>query len=306
MCVPLCFSRCARLGQWVAVVVLSLPLMSSGVRAQSTGDGPPRAAATDPASGEQDAEYRQLVDDGVAEFGRGNWSEARAFFSRAHQLKPSARTLRGLGVVAYELRNYVEAEALLDQALREPVHPLTAELRTQTEATLAKARTLIGRFRLRVTPADARLSVDGHAAELRNGVLALNAGPHRLVAQRAGFSDGELQIDVHGGEDQELELRLQKAAALAVAGPPGAAEAVRGGAVADARAGARVGDETGRADRAEPDDGSILESPWFWTAVAVVAAGGAATALVLTADAPDPEPVRPASGVVFVQLKVAP
>jgi hypothetical protein len=122
--------------------------------------------------------------------------------------------------------------------------------------------------------------------------------------------DSELRIDVHGGEDQELELRLRKAAALAVAGPPGAAAdrgtapGLRGGAVSNARAGARVGEPIVGADRAEADDSSILESPWFWTAVAVVAAGGAAAALVLTADAPDPEPVRPASGVVFVQLRV--
>jgi hypothetical protein len=281
----------------LSLVVLNAAGATSGrAFAQSTSAVEPTDAPAAEAADEHDAEYRQLVDDGVAEFGRGNWSEARAFFSRAHQLKPSARTLRGLGLVAYELRNYVEAEALLARALNEPVHPLTAELRSQAEDTLARARALIGRFRVRVSPADARLWVDGHETELRAGVLSLDAGAHKLVAQRAGFVDGELRIDVHGGESEELVLTLRRAPSLAVAAPP-----VAGG---DARTDARVSAEGGARPREDHDDSSVFESPWLWTAVAVLAAGGTAAALVLTADAPDPEPVKPSSGVVFELLSV--
>jgi len=281
----------------LSVVVLSVAGATSGrAVAQPASGVEPTATPTDEVAGELDAEYRQLVEDGVSEFGRGNWSEARAFFSRAHQLKPSARTLRGLGLVAYELRNYVEAESLLARALNEPVHPLTADLRGQTEDTLARARALIGRFRLRVSPADARLWIDGHEAELHSGALALDAGAHKVVAQRAGFVDGELRIDVHGGENEELELSLRRVPSLAVAPRPAGATV--------APSGARVSAQSDGRARADRDDSSILESPWLWTAIAVLAAGGTAAALVLTADAPDPDPVEPASGVVFVKLSV--
>jgi hypothetical protein len=281
------------LGSCLWAAALGVAALPPGlVRAQAaaeTDDGTP-----DGLTDAQDAEYRQLVADGVAEFGRGNWSEARAFFSRAHALKPSARTLRSLGLVAYELRNYVEAEAFLSGALSEPVHPLTPELRTETEQTLAKARTLIGRFTLRVTPADARVTVDGRPPVLREGVLVLDAGPHQVLAQRAGYLDGELRIDVRGGEEQPLELQLQQAP-LAVTSAP-AADTSR----------ARVGVDDAAYDRDEDDDGgSVFASPWFWTGVAVLVAGGAATAIVLTADAPDPEPLPPSSGVIYVTLTEA-
>jgi hypothetical protein len=297
MSVRSCFPRPVPVAAWLFVVVLGLAGAASGrAFAQPVSDVRGPEASAGEALAQADAEYRQLVDDGVAEFGRGNWSEARAFFSRAHQLKPSARTLRGLGLVAYELRNYVEAESLLARALVEPVQPLTAELRAETENTLARARALIGRFRVRVAPADARLWVDGHEAELRDGMLALDAGAHEIAAQRAGFVDGKLRVDVHGGESEDLGLSLRPVPSLAVPGPPAAAT--------DARAGARVSAQTGERGREDRDDSSIFESPWLWAAIAVLAAGGTAAALVLTADVPDPEPMKPTSGMVFVALTV--
>ena len=45
----------------------------------------------------QESEYDRLLDDAVAEFGQGHWTEALAFFGRAHAILPNARTLRGMG-----------------------------------------------------------------------------------------------------------------------------------------------------------------------------------------------------------------
>src|SRR5262245_44240118 len=75
----------------------------------------PRAQAQ--ASGGDAAAYRSAVDDAVSEFAAGRFEEARALFKRAHQLSPNARTLRGLGMTAFELRAYVQAIRELRAAL---------------------------------------------------------------------------------------------------------------------------------------------------------------------------------------------
>src|SRR3954452_13107151 len=61
------------------------------------------------ADARQDAAYEAAIAEAVAHFSAAHWSEARALFLRAHEIKPSARTLRGLGVVEFELGHYAEA-----------------------------------------------------------------------------------------------------------------------------------------------------------------------------------------------------
>jgi hypothetical protein len=74
------------------------------------------------------AEYRELIRKALEEYELGNWAEAKLFFSDAHRLFPNARTLRGLGLVAYSLRDYVSATDQLVQSLSSNVRPLTKEL----------------------------------------------------------------------------------------------------------------------------------------------------------------------------------
>jgi hypothetical protein len=67
-------------------------------------------------------------------------ARAREELRRAHAIFPNARTLRGLGMVEFELRSYVQSVQLLEQALAASVKPLDGKLRTDTEALLARAQ----------------------------------------------------------------------------------------------------------------------------------------------------------------------
>ncbi|MEY4512912.1 MAG: hypothetical protein RLZZ450_5034 [Pseudomonadota bacterium] len=49
--------------------------------------------------------YRETIAEALIEYEAHNYLEARTLFERAHKLYPNARTLRGLAVVAFELRN---------------------------------------------------------------------------------------------------------------------------------------------------------------------------------------------------------
>src|SRR5262245_2196729 len=104
---------------------------------------PHTAAAQARGGSSEDAEYRQVVEEALAEFNRGNWEEAAALFERAHRLNPSARTLRGMGLTAYEARRYVDATRHLSEALTETRRPLTPAQREEVTQTLDRARRFI-------------------------------------------------------------------------------------------------------------------------------------------------------------------
>lgn len=174
------------------------PSLASG---QTSGDDAPAEEAT--------SEYDEAVRSALAELSAGHLAEARAHFQRAHALSPSARTLRGLGLVEYELGHYVRAVALFEEALTSEVRPLTPRLREQVRELVENARGFIGAYRIRLVPRDAQLRIDGEARPLLPGeVVELDAGDHTLMIEREGYVTQRRRIDVNGGERAELSLAL--------------------------------------------------------------------------------------------------
>src|SRR5215510_11512113 len=76
----------------------------------------------------QSSEFDSLIGEAVREFAAENFVEARSLFERAHALEPNARTLRALGLCAFELKQYTQAASELDAALKDLRKPLTPEL----------------------------------------------------------------------------------------------------------------------------------------------------------------------------------
>jgi tetratricopeptide (TPR) repeat protein len=70
----------------------------------------------------------------------GNWEEALALFRQAHALRPSARTLRGMGVASFEARHYADAIRYLTAAATETARPLTPEQLLAVEQLIPRAR----------------------------------------------------------------------------------------------------------------------------------------------------------------------
>ena len=125
-----------------------------------------------------DSAYRATVDEAVREFGAGRFEEARALFKRAHGLSPNARTLRGLGMTAFELRAYVQAIRELQAALADKRKPLEGELRIKVEALLDKSRKFVGVVRLELDPKDASVLLDGKPRVSTERSLLLDAVTH--------------------------------------------------------------------------------------------------------------------------------
>jgi tetratricopeptide (TPR) repeat protein len=237
------------------------------------------AAAIPRAGAQESGAYQSQIEQALAEFERGNWAEARAYFIKAHRQLPTARTARGLGIVAYEMRRYVESVEWLQQALILENNPLTAAQRAEVERTLALANNFIGRYRVVLKPEDADLRVNHEPADVRDdGTIWLDVGEHHVVASAPGYKTESRELVVEGGEEETLRFELKKPA------PAGAFAA----------------------DGRPRDDGSVFGEWWFWTAAVAVVGGGVATALILTQE-DEVQPLIPGDdGVTVRALRIAP
>lgn len=153
-------------------------------------------------------EFNDVIKRAVTEFDSGNWEEASALFRRAHELNPSARTWRGLGLTSYELRRYVDAIAQLEAALADPRKPLTTAQRKEVDTVLKRAREFVSVYRVKVVPAEAEVLVDGRPASLSEGQLFLDPGPHTVVVRAPGYEERRADVRAAAGTKDELSLEL--------------------------------------------------------------------------------------------------
>jgi hypothetical protein len=209
------------------------------------------------------AEYSRAVSEALIEFNERRFEEARALFLKAHALRPNARTLRALGNVAFELRNYVDCIEYLTGALASADQPLTPSMRAETENTLARAAAFTARVELTVEPTGAKVTVDNEAPRVQaDGALLLSIGRHELIASLSGHASAQRVLDVRGGELTRLHLLL----------PPNEVAATP-----------RTMTPRPFSDAPPASSGpSILERWWFWTAVSVVVVGAGAGILIAT------------------------
>jgi hypothetical protein len=172
---------------------------------------PLRAAAqTAQPSVEVQAEYKKIAGRAVSEFEAEHFAEARRLFEQAHRLWPSARTLRTLGMTAFDLERYPEALEELQAALNDPRRPLVGDQRTEVEALLERTRDHVGSFSLTLLPATAELTVDGVARPHNTDQkLVLRVGEHALRVQAVGFRTLRRSLDVHVRQDEPLRLELE-------------------------------------------------------------------------------------------------
>lgn len=83
---------------------------------------------------------------------------------------------------------------------------------------------LVADLELAVTPADARLSVDGVASDWVSGPVALAAGKRSVTLSRPGHDPVTLELELLGGESRPLEVTLDRTSAVVrvEVSPPGA------------------------------------------------------------------------------------
>ena len=207
-------TQLSKRGLWTRVALLFVLAGPIGV-----------AVAEESTTSDADARYRSTLKDALAEYDAGHFEEARVLFRRAHEINPNARTLRGIGMASFELRDYVAAVRTLSAALVETRKALNAEQRTHAQGLLERSRMYVDIYTLKISPADARLLIDGRAPDTEpDGTVLLGFGSHNIEASKPGFVLRTMAVNVRGGERKELAMTLERKSA-GRPGEPGAPEA---------------------------------------------------------------------------------
>src|ERR1700690_1915721 len=169
------------------------------------------AMAEEGSTPDADARYRSTLKDALAEYDASHFEEARILFRRAHEINPNARTLRSIGMASFELRDYVAAVRALTAALVETRKALNSEQRTHAQGLLERSRMYVDIYSLKISPADARVLIDGRAPDAEpDGTVLLGFGTHNLEVSKPGFVLRAMAVNVRGGERKELAMTLER------------------------------------------------------------------------------------------------
>lgn len=263
-----------------AALALACSLFSADVKAQS--NQPPASSTATPEA------YDKLLDEAVSAFDAADFARARGLFEQAFALRPNSRVLRGMGIAALRLERYSEAYRALSASLKHPVQPLTAAQKEEVTGLLSWMETSLGCIKLRWTPAEpAQYEVLLDGKVLRDSALWVSAGTHHVAVHATGFGAVERTLTLAPEQHEVIELSLSKreAPAASVAAKPAvtpsdAAHSLRGPEPPSTALVPQTSPQTGTPR--DDGDGSVLTRWWFWTAVAAVAAGGVATAVLLS------------------------
>lgn len=154
--------------------------------------------------------YREVVTEAIEAFARQDFSGAQQLFEQAHRLAPSARTLRTLGMVAFELRQYETALTYLRASLDDTRRKLADAHRAGVEDLIERTETFLGKLVLTVVPPGAEVRIDGAPANWHGDELWLHTGVRSVSVEAPGHQPFGKDIEVHGNERIRLHVTLEQ------------------------------------------------------------------------------------------------
>jgi len=234
------------------------------------------------------ARARQLFAAGVQELDAGRRAEARELFQRALRLHDAPSIRWNLAACLHEAGELVAAREHLFAATRMDRDGTRRQRALELLASLDR-RIAHVTVSLRGPVPGVAVWIDGDRVPPAGRGVPRPVDPGIVVvrAEAPGHLPVQREIVLDDGGEATLELTLVPEPGIVAAS--GAREPRRRD-----RPG-RSTDVTAAEPHPETDDGSVLETWWFWTGVVAVV-GGAATAVVLSLDAD--RPVGSVGGVV--------
>jgi hypothetical protein len=170
----------------------------------------PPAQALPPAPPAQVDSYKLHMENGVKLFEDRNYDAARAEFRAAYEARPKANPLLNIALAYKAEFKYPKAIEALETALAKHRDTMSAADVKATEGELKDMRALLAPVKIAVSPADAKVTLDGDAlpAAALAQPIALGPGTHRIAAAAEGFASGEQSFTVASGEATAVALTL--------------------------------------------------------------------------------------------------
>ena len=230
---------------------------------------------------------RRLYDEGVEAVGKTRWSVAHDRFKASYELSPRVLTLFNLAGAQRETSRFVESSESYRKFLRETSDGRYPELRSEATSALEQIEKQIAQLTIAITNIEAGDVISIDDIEFPRAALGepfpMNPGVHVVAVRRSGAPLSSKSVTLAPGVAETVKLELTSAAPRAVAdlkvrNDPSPSVANTGTPRFD--------------DKPAKRSGGVLRSPWFWTGVVVVVAGGLTGAYLLT---------RPDEGVLVVR-----
>ena len=154
--------------------------------------------------------YKLHMENGVKLFEDRNYDAARAEFRAAYDARPRANPLINIALAHKAEFNYPKAIEALETALAKHQDTMGAGDIKAAEGELKDMRALLARVKLVVSPANAKVTIDGEAlpAAALEQPMPLGPGTHRVAASAEGFATLERRFTVASGESTEIALEL--------------------------------------------------------------------------------------------------
>lgn len=235
------------------------------------------AQSADPSSAAKLPLARKLYDEGVEAVNKGRWSTAYDRFKTSYELAPRPVTLFNLAGAQSQTGRLVEASESYRRFLRDTADGRFNDMRAEATSQLEALDKQIAQITIDVAhlePDDVILIDEiefPHSA--LHTAIPMNPGQHVARVQRGQNAIANRKITLASGATDSVQIDLPILQPdLTVHRDPESASPGMTGTTTSTR----------RTDPAPAPPRSWLRSPWLWSGVAVVVAGAATGAYLLT------------------------
>jgi tetratricopeptide (TPR) repeat protein len=213
---------CARF--WLAglasCVALSLPAQVAAAEngapeapseldaAQPGGSTDAKASGADPSARDEAA---QRFEAARIQYAQGNYELAAVELERAYALVPDPRVLYKLGKLWLHLQRHAQARRAFEKYLEQSGPDLSPESRAGVETDLERLREKTCELAVNVNVAGSEVFVDDmpFGSSPLSAPLVLDAGEHRVVVRKEGYSTHESRMTLAGNEARRLDAVLE-------------------------------------------------------------------------------------------------
>jgi hypothetical protein len=151
---------------------------------------------------------RALFEQGIRAIDESRFADAIRLLEQSQRLRASAVVTYNLGVAYRAVGRFREAVTAFEQYLVSPPRSATPEDLTRVRAELGTLRNQLVSLRVRVTPSNAELTLDGRVERPANGAIAIDPGAHTLEATAPRHQTARRSFQAVAGTPVELAIDL--------------------------------------------------------------------------------------------------
>jgi tetratricopeptide (TPR) repeat protein len=155
----------------------------------------------------QDAQVE--YDRGMTAFNAGRYEAAVQAFNNAYRIKQTALTLYQLGLAYNGMGQPAKALESFESFVRYADPAKEAAQLSAAKSEIARIKSSVGRFAVKVQPTNALISIDGHTAAITNNEIWMLPGRHTIEIRADGYESYSQTLDVQSGR-YSLEINLRR------------------------------------------------------------------------------------------------